>query len=190
MEQRGIAEFLLERGIRQTSDLGLVHAAENNDHTLLQLLVDHGADIQMYVHAALFHAIKSGQYEMVEALIDRGANPHLSFALFTIGGYRCVGATGFAVWFHHSDILKLLLAKSVQPEYDDLSIAKEKGFEQAVTLLLPALVDAPGEKKEYVTYYLNRQESAREVALENTLEVSSHLVDPDLHDEDGKCAHQ
>lgn len=71
---------------------------------------------------------------MVEALIDRGANPHLSLTLIEHGGGRCLGTTGFAVWFHHLDIMKLLLAK-------------EKGFAQARTLLLPALTDAPGERK-------------------------------------------
>ena len=47
---------------------------------------------EMYGHAALFHAIKSGQYEMVEAMIDRGANPHLSFALFTLPSSRSPAA--------------------------------------------------------------------------------------------------
>ncbi|KJK67376.1 Ankyrin repeats 3 copy [Aspergillus parasiticus SU-1] len=190
MEQREIAKFLLEGGIRQTSDLGLIHAAENNDNTLLQLLIDTGADIQMYGHAALFYAIKSGQYNMVEALIDRGANPHLSLTLIEHGGSRCLGTTGFAVWFHHLDILKLLLAKGVQPEIEDLCVAKEKSFEQAKTLLLPALTDAPGERKEDVADYVNRQESARELAPENTLEVTRSLLDPDVYDEHGNCAHQ
>ncbi|KAE8329642.1 ankyrin repeat-containing domain protein [Aspergillus sergii] len=177
--KRGIAEFLLEYGVRQTSDFGLIYAAEQNDNALLQLLAANGADIRTYGHAALFHAIVSGQCEMVETLIDRGANPHLTF-----------GTIGFAVWFHHLHILKLLLARGVQPEYDDLGVARERGFEEAVTILLPALTNASEEQKEYVADYVTRQRSARERASEIVLKVSSHLADPDLVDEDGNYALQ
>ncbi|KAB8274645.1 hypothetical protein BDV30DRAFT_237566 [Aspergillus minisclerotigenes] len=141
-------------------------------------------------HAALFYAVKSGQYDMVEALIDRGANPHLSLTLIEHGGGRCLGTTGFAVWFRHLDILKLLLAKGVQPEIEDLGVAKEKSFAQAKTLLLPALTDTPGERKEDVADYVNRQESARELEPENALEVTRSLLDSDVYDEHGNCAHQ
>ncbi|KAE8341552.1 hypothetical protein BDV24DRAFT_132176 [Aspergillus arachidicola] len=113
-------------------------------------------DIRTYGHAALFHAIVSGQYEIVETLIDRGANPHLTFGLFELGGYRTLGTIGFAVWFHHLHILKLLLARGVQPEYDDLSVARERGLEEAVTVLLPAFTNASEEQKEYVADHVNR----------------------------------
>ncbi|PIG86569.1 hypothetical protein AARAC_002043 [Aspergillus arachidicola] len=42
--QRGLAEFLLEYGVRQTSDFGLIYATEQNDNALLQLLAENGAD--------------------------------------------------------------------------------------------------------------------------------------------------
>lgn len=123
---------LLKHGIRPKSDDILCHVARRNDITSLQLLVDFGVEIAVYGHAALFTAISWGHQAMVKFLIQQGANPHLSCAPIQGGNYSTIG---YAVRCRKFDILKLLLADGVRPDYQDLQLALKLKFSEAVAIL-------------------------------------------------------
>ncbi|KAF7159651.1 hypothetical protein CNMCM5623_005031 [Aspergillus felis] len=137
--QLQVIELLIKHGIRLNSDTGLCTMARQNDKVLLQRFIDYGLDLSLDGHTALFTAIMYGQYEMVEFLIEKGANPHLMCELWLRDGdyldTLLYSSIGFAIYFRHLHILKLLLAKGVLPEQDDLCLAVKKEFEEAVALL-------------------------------------------------------
>ncbi|GIJ91733.1 hypothetical protein Asppvi_010705 [Aspergillus pseudoviridinutans] len=113
----------------------LIERARQNDKVLLQRFIDYGLDLSLDGHTALFTAIMYGQYGMVEFLIEKGADPHLMCELRLDDGHCLESSIGFAIYFRHLHILKLLLAKGVVPAQYDLSLAAKKEFEEAVALL-------------------------------------------------------
>lgn len=124
-------------------------------------MIDYGLDLSIDGHTALFTAIMDGQYEMVEFLIEEGANPHLICEFSTSDGndsFKTLfySSIGVAIHFRRLQILKLLLAKGVLPADDDLPLAVEKEFEEAVALL-SEFSDQDLPQKQTLQNFLFRQ---------------------------------
>ncbi|KAB8067731.1 ankyrin repeat-containing domain protein [Aspergillus leporis] len=167
-DQPQLVELLLRHGIQPNGDEGLCHIVRRNDKSLLKLLLRYGLKLEFYV-APLFIAIMEDQYEMVEMLIDNGANPRLENQLFTRDEDDVIimcflSPIGFAIYFRRLNILKLLLEKGVLPVQDDLELAVDKKYEEAVVLLSKfSNQDLPNIQSvsSYImwTGYLNRMEN-------------------------------
>ncbi|KAI2900126.1 hypothetical protein CBS11852_2920 [Aspergillus niger] len=135
-----ILRILLDHGIGLYGDDALCHIAHNDDRSMLQLFLEYDIDLVEYGSAALFTAIRDGHYEMAELLIDNGALKDVSCDLYPPSGLfpgTPYSAVGFAILYERVDILRLLLEKGFLPAPSDLDLAKERNFDEAVSLLAP-----------------------------------------------------
>ncbi|KAJ6143452.1 hypothetical protein N7471_002905 [Penicillium samsonianum] len=125
-DQRQVVELLLKQGVRLVSDRALCDIVRRNDKDLYDILVKYNAlEVDVFGPQALFMAIMHGNYEMVESLIEQGANPHLEWqVIYGAPGSSFYGTIGFAIYFHHFEIAKLLLAKGVLPSRGDFLLAE------------------------------------------------------------------
>ncbi|KKK24286.1 hypothetical protein ARAM_003638 [Aspergillus rambellii] len=182
-DQPEVAELLLKHGVPLTSDAGLCHVMKHNNKELFQLLVKYGMQMDYWGHIPLFWAIIDGSSpEMVGLLIDHGANPHLSGQL-VIGLWREVydlSPIGFAVYFGHLDIVKLLLEKGVQPLLSDLHMAEKKEDVEALAILSELSYEGIKEKEDVEIYTTSRaqDEAARNPEF-RILFTMRPLYDPD-----------
>ncbi|KAJ5135358.1 ankyrin repeat protein [Penicillium bovifimosum] len=131
-----IVELLLEQNCQPSSEEALRRIVRQNDKTIFQLFVDHGFEIDIYGHAALFQAILEREDEMVELLLESGANPHLQCQY---PDDDCVFHYRSSIWcairFRNWKMLDLLLSKGVHPDPADLAFAIERDEKKAIALL-------------------------------------------------------
>lgn len=127
-----ILQLLLRYGIRPKSTRIFSHIARRGDTTSLRVLIDSGLDIVVYGHIALFIAIDLGHRAMVELLPEEGANPHLSSMDTNWSYYSTIC---HAVLYRQLDILKVLVAKRVRPDRQDLQLVIDLKFLEAVAIL-------------------------------------------------------
>jgi ankyrin repeat protein len=145
---------LLRHDIRPGSTWILEKLASVNNITSLQHLIDVGAEIAVYGHAAVFRAIYHGHLSMVEFLIQNGANPHLSCALYEYGGRSTIG---YAIGYKKLSIVKLLLDKGVQPDRHDLQLANRLKLSEAVAILEKLSFQDLPERTSLVEYTQQRE---------------------------------
>ncbi|KAB8238380.1 uncharacterized protein BDW43DRAFT_261511 [Aspergillus alliaceus] len=150
-----MVQILVEAGYRLADDYSLCTIAEQGNKAPMEIVIDLGLDVEMCWQGALFVAIIHGQREMVELLIEKGANPHLTHDVFT-RDYECwrYNTIGFAVLFKQLEILRLLLDMSVRPEKEDLMLARDERFEEAVALLKGYSFDDVPEK-QHISEFLD-----------------------------------
>ncbi|KAF5861951.1 hypothetical protein ETB97_012274 [Aspergillus alliaceus] len=154
-DQPEMVQILVEAGYRLADDHSLCTIAEQGNKAPMEIVIDLGLDVEMCWQGALFVAIIHGQREMVELLIEKGANPHLTHDVFT-RDYECwrYNTIGFAVLFKQLEILRLLLDMSVRPEKEDLMLARDERFEEAVALLKGYSFDDVPEK-QHISEFLD-----------------------------------
>lgn len=77
-KQYAIIEFFLQNGV--SCELALITAADRGDCSILQLLLDHGADVNYAGgyshHSPLTQAVSSGHLDAMILLLQHGANPN------------------------------------------------------------------------------------------------------------------
>lgn len=124
--------LLLKLGFRPQSTWALGNLVHNNSIASLQLLTDFRVEIAVYGHVLLFPAIFSGHQTMIEFLTQQVANPRVSCARIPGENYSLVRC---AVQWRNFQILELLLARGVRPDYKDLELAITMDLPDVVTML-------------------------------------------------------
>ncbi|KAH2020128.1 hypothetical protein KXV45_003447 [Aspergillus fumigatus] len=120
-------------------------------------MVDNGVEIKKYGHVALFGAITEGKKDWVEFLISQGADPNLCLSTESDigGGEKKYSSIYHAILNGHLDVCKFLIEHGVQPEEDDLQLAREKEYDEIVGILSGfSYVDVP-EKEDLITRWIN-----------------------------------
>ncbi|KAJ8200014.1 hypothetical protein LV161_000331 [Aspergillus fumigatus] len=120
-------------------------------------MVDNGVEIKKYGHVALFGAITEGKKDWVEFLISQGADPNLCLSTESDigGGEKKYSSIYHAILNGHLDVCKFLIEHGVQPEEDDLQLAREKEYDEIVGILSGfSYVDVP-EKEDLITRWRN-----------------------------------
>ncbi|KAL6236495.1 hypothetical protein BDW75DRAFT_206549 [Aspergillus navahoensis] len=131
-----ILELLLEHKCQPSSEETLCRIVRQNDKTIFQLFVDHGFEIDIYGHAAIFQAILDRDNEMVELLLENGANPHLRCQCPDDDeDFHYRSSILCAIKFGNWKILNLLISKGVHPDPADLALAIERDEKKAIALL-------------------------------------------------------
>ncbi|PLN86075.1 ankyrin repeat-containing domain protein [Aspergillus taichungensis] len=134
--QLQIVELLLEHKCQPSSEEALRRIVRQNDKTLFQLFVNHGFEIDIYGHAALFQAILERENEMVELLLENGANPHLQCQCPDDDGvFHYRSAIWCAIRFRNRKMLDRLISMGVHPDPADLALANELDEKKAIALL-------------------------------------------------------
>jgi hypothetical protein len=124
---------------------------------MFDLMVENGVEIKKYGHAALYGAIAEGKNDWVEFLISEGADPNLCLSTESVIGD---GEKKYSSIYHpmlhgHLDVCKFLIEHGVQPEEDDLQLAREKEYDEIVGILSGfSYVDVP-EKEDLITRWIN-----------------------------------
>ncbi|KAJ5906939.1 uncharacterized protein N7473_003855 [Penicillium subrubescens] len=132
-----------------------------NNRPIFDLMVENGVEIKKYGHMALHGAITEGKKDWVEFLISEGADPNLSLPTESVieGGEKNYSSIYYAILHGHLDVCKFLIKHGVQPEEDDLELAREKGYDEIVGILSGfSYLDVP-EKEELITRWINTHQS-------------------------------
>lgn len=123
----------------------LVSAAANGHESTVRLLLNSGANIEVYSTSkprgtALFHAVARGAKAMVEVLLDYGAKAGTACEYHT-------NALQAGIFYGHLDIVKLLLGAGASPNADPgifgaaLATGASQGNEEMTVVLLEAGAD-------------------------------------------------
>ncbi|GIC89054.1 ankyrin repeat protein [Aspergillus udagawae] len=124
---------------------------------MFDLMVENGVEINKYGHVALYGAITGGKKDWVEFLISEGADPNLCLSTESVigDGERKYSSIYHAILHGHLDVCKFLIEYGVQPEEDDLQLAREKEYDEIVGILSGfSYVDVP-EKEDLITRWIN-----------------------------------
>ncbi|GFF70590.1 ankyrin repeat protein [Aspergillus lentulus] len=117
---------------------------------MFDLMVENGVEIKKYGHVALYGAITEGKKDWVEFLISEGADPNLCLSTESVigDGEKKYSSIYHAILRGHLDVCKFLIEHGVQPEEDDLQLAREKEYDEIVGILSGySYVDVP-EKED------------------------------------------
>jgi hypothetical protein len=124
---------------------------------MFDLMVENGVEIKKYGHVALYGAITEGKKDWVEFLISEGADPNLCLSTESVigDGEKKYSSIYHAILHDHLDVCKFLIEHGVQPEEDDLQLAREKEYDEIVGILSGfSYVDVP-EKEDLITRWIN-----------------------------------
>ena len=112
--KHAMARALIKAGARVDNDGVLATAARNADKTMVELLLDHGANPNQSsrtenLRFPLMYALKKQDYDIFQLLLDHGANP--AFCLDLDGLYNTAfGLLGLAMIAERPDFLDALFA--------------------------------------------------------------------------------
>lgn len=72
-----MVELLIDRGADATSNYSqaLRMACENRRYDIIMLLIEHGADIHIHHELPLYFAVKNGNASLIKFLLEKGASP-------------------------------------------------------------------------------------------------------------------
>ncbi|OKP09215.1 hypothetical protein PENSUB_5423 [Penicillium subrubescens] len=126
-----------------------------NNRPIFDLMVENGVEIKKYGHMALHGAITEGKKDWVEFLISEGADPNLSLPTESVieGGEKNYSSIYYAILHGHLDVCKFLIKHGVQPEEDDLELAREKGYDE-ISEIIPAWLQLSNDGLPIYQVYL------------------------------------
>jgi ankyrin repeat protein len=110
---------------------------------------------------ALHGAITERKKDWVEFLISEGADPNLGLPTESVieGGETNYGTIYYAILHGHLEVCKFLIEHNVQPEEDDLVLAREKGYDEIVCVFSGfSYLDVP-EKEELIKRWISTHQA-------------------------------
>jgi ankyrin repeat protein/GTPase SAR1 family protein len=122
-----IVKLLLEHGAKQEIDRAITDAIFNKNTEIIQILSEHGAQVDEDCFDALIEAVEKGDADIVKLLLEHGAKQEIDRAITD------------AIFNKNTEIIQILSEHGAQVDedcFDALIEAVEKGDADIVELLL------------------------------------------------------
>jgi len=107
-ENEEIVQILLVKGVKEEDSECVYTAVNLKNYKILDLLLQHGANINGNILTPLACAVTAGDLKMVDYLIKKGANPNKELGFFEeLDGDTSI--LGLAIKANHTEIIEMLL---------------------------------------------------------------------------------